>query len=250
MPNLTKPVVLITGGTRGIGAAIANLAAERGYAVAATYAGDHQTATALQDEVREIGAWCLLLKGDVADPGFADHAIRSTIDAFGSLAAVVDNAGITDRIGPFTDTSTDTMQRLLAVNLLGPMLTCRAAAAHWLGRREQGSIVNISSIAASLGAPNEYVGYAATKAGVEALTVGLAKELGPHGIRVNAVAPGTIHTDIHAAAGEPGRPARVVSRVPMGRIGEPAEIANAVLWLMSDEASYATGAILRVSGGV
>src|SRR5690606_15088945 len=149
-------------------------------------------------------------------------------------------------IGMFADTTTETMQRLLAVNLLGPMLMSQSAVRLWLARGQTGTIVNISSVAATLGAPNEYVGYAATKAGVEALTVGVAKELGRKGRRVTAVPPGTICTDIHAAAGEPGRPQRVVPRVPMARIGSPAEIANAVLWLLSEEASYANGAILRV----
>jgi hypothetical protein len=242
--------MLITGGTRGIGAAIARLAAQRGYAVSATFAADDAAAAALEAEFATQGAPLILVKGDVADPGFAERAIAETLSSFGTLTALVNNAGTTGRIGKFADTSTDTMQRLLAVNLLGPMLMSQAAVRHWLARSEQGAIVNISSVAATLGAPNEYVGYAATKAGVEALTVGLAKELGPNGIRVNAVAPGTIYTDIHAAAGEPGRPERVVSRVPMGRIGSPVEIANAALWLLSDEASYATGAILRISGGV
>ena len=245
-----KPAMLITGGTRGIGAAIAKLAAQRGYAIAATYASDDAAAAALRTEVTELGAECLLVKGDVADPAFADRAIAKTLSEFGTLSALVNNAGTTGPIGMFADTSTETMQRLLAVNLLGPMLMIQSAVRLWLARGQTGAIVNISSVAATLGAPNEYVGYAATKAGVETLTAGLAKELGPKGIRVNAVAPGTIYTDIHAAAGEPGRPQRVVSRVPMGRIGSPAEIANAVLWLLSEEASYATGAILRVSGGV
>src|SRR5690606_10366817 len=138
------------------------------------------------------------------DPAFADHAIAESLSGFGTLSALVNNAGTTGPIGMFADTSTETMQRLLAVNLLGPMLMSQAAVRIWLARGQTGAIVNISSVAATLGAPNEYVGYAATKAGVEALTVGLAKELGPQGIRVNAVAPGTIYTDIHAAAGEPG----------------------------------------------
>jgi NAD(P)-dependent dehydrogenase (short-subunit alcohol dehydrogenase family) len=248
--NGVRPVLLVTGGTRGIGAAITSLAAMRGYSICATYRSDDEAAQALERRLHAGGTECILLKGDVGDPAFAAYALARTIGAFGTLAAVVNNAGITGRIGRFTDTSPETLQKLLAVNLLGPMLMCRGAVSHWLARRQAGAIVNISSIAASLGAPNEYVGYAATKAGLEALTVGLAKEVAPHGIRVNAVAPGTVFTDIHAAAGEPGRPQRVVSRVPMARIGEPEEIAAAVLWLLSAEASYTTGAILRVSGGL
>jgi NAD(P)-dependent dehydrogenase (short-subunit alcohol dehydrogenase family) len=162
----------------------------------------------------------------------------------------VNNAGVTGRIGPFRETDPATLRRVIDVNVIGTMLCAREALARWAERGTAGVMVNIPSIAATLGSPGEYVHYAASKGTIDAFTVGLARESAPMGVRVNAVAPGTVFTDIHAAAGEPDRPARVVSRVPMGRIGEPDEIANAVLWLLSPRLSYVTGAILRVAGGL
>lgn len=166
----------------------------------------------------------------------------------------MNNAGVTGPIGSFRDLDYAVLRRVLDVNVVGTMLCAQEAIRRWERRGiasvPKGAIVNISSIAATLGAPNEYIHYAASKGAVESFTIGLAKELAPSGIRVNAVSPGTVFTDIHASAGEPNRPARVVSRVPMGRIGEPDEIANAVLWLLSEEASYVTGSNLRVSGGL
>ncbi len=237
---------MITGGSRGIGAAVARGAVERGYAVGVGYAHDDAAAERLRADLPGI----VTVRADVAEPAAVRTLFDTTEATLGPVTAVVNNAGVTGPLGPFRDASADTFRRVLDVNVLGTMLCAQEAVRRWEERGTAGRMVNVSSVAATLGAPGEYVHYAASKAAVEAFTVGLAKEVAPHGVRVNAVAPGTVHTDIHAAAGEPDRPARVVARVPMGRIAEPEEIAAAVLWLLSDEASYVTGAVLRASGGV
>lgn len=245
-----RPVLIVTGGGRGIGAAVVRLAAERGYAVCFGYARDEIAAEGLIGELRAAGRSVMGVRGDVADPEAVCALFDRAESELGPVAGVVNNAGVTGRIGPFAEAEVSTMRRVLDVNVLGTMLCAREAIRRWARRRAAGSIVNVSSVAATLGAPHEYVHYAASKAAVEAFTVGLAKEVAASGVRVNAVSPGTVQTEIHAAAGEPDRPKRVVSRIPMGRIGEPEEIAKAVLWLLSPEASYVTGAVLRVSGGL
>jgi NAD(P)-dependent dehydrogenase (short-subunit alcohol dehydrogenase family) len=166
------------------------------------------------------------------------------------LSALVNNAGVTGPIGAFAQAPVQAIRRVLDVNALGTMLCTQQAVQRWLAAGRRGCIVNVSSIAATLGAPAEYVHYAASKAAVDAFTVGLAKELAGAGIRVNAVAPGTTRTDIHARAGDPHRLGRIASRIPIGRVAEPREIAEAVLWLLSPGASYVTGSILRVGGGL
>ncbi|HZH52344.1 MAG TPA: SDR family oxidoreductase [Microvirga sp.] len=243
-------VVLVTGGARGIGAAIVRAATSRGYAVGFSYLKDDDAAGTLVADLKEAGSKVHAVRGDIADPGFASAFFDEAEALLGSVTALVNNAGITGRIGSFGSADLSTIRRVLDVNVLGTISMAQEAIRRWGDAGRPGRMVNISSIAATLGAPNEYVHYAASKAAVEALTIGLAKEVAASGVRINAVAPGTIHTDIHAAAGEPDRPARVVSRVPMGRIGEADEIANAVLWLLSPEASYVTGTVLRVSGGL
>jgi NAD(P)-dependent dehydrogenase (short-subunit alcohol dehydrogenase family) len=245
-----RDVLLVTGGSRGIGAAIVRTAAARGYAVGLSFRDDLAAAQSMVDELAHAGASLHAVQGDVADPGFAAAFFDEATAALGPVTAVVNNAGITGRIGSFADVPLETLRRTIDVNVLGTMLMAQEAVRRWQATGTAGRIVNISSIAATLGAPGEYVHYAATKAAVDAFTIGLGKEVAASGIRINAVAPGTAYTDIHAAGGEPGRPARVVSRVPMGRIAQPQEIANAVLWLLSDEASYLTGTVLRVSGGL
>jgi len=232
-----RDVLLVTGGGRGIGAAIVRAATSRGHAVCFSYLRDDEAAGRLAADLNGSGRKVHGIRGDIADPAFACTFFDEAERVFGPVTALVNNAGITGR-------------RTLDVNVLGTMLMAQEAIRRWGDAGVPGRMVNISSIAATLGAPHEYVHYAASKAAVEAFTVGLAKEVAPSGTRVNAVAPGTVHTDIHAAAGEPDRPARVVSRVPMGRIGEADEIADAVLWLLSPEASYVTGIVLRVSGGL
>lgn len=246
---MTQDVMIVTGGSRGIGAAIARKAAAAGYRLCLTYASRAAEADALAEELEAGGADCRIVQGWVEDPDFAPMVFDAAA-SMGTVTALVNNAGATGRIGAFADTPGDAMAQVLGVNLLGPMLLSREAVRRWREAGVKGRIVNISSIAATLGAPGEYVPYAAAKAGVEALTIGLAKEVAAAGIRVNAVAPGTVNTEIHAAAGQPDRAARMAARIPMGRPGEPEEIADAVMYLVSDRASYVTGAILRVSGGV
>lgn len=247
---MDSPVLIVSGGGRGIGAEIVRRAAHAGIATAFCYRTDGTAAEALAGEVRRAGGTALPVQMDIAAPDAARALMDSVEDRLGPVTMVVNNAGITGPIGPFAKASAETIRRTTEVNLLGTMWLAQEAARRWLSRGTQGRMVNISSIAATLGAPGEYVHYAATKAGVEALTIGLGKELAPHGIRVNAVAPGTVRTGIHAAAGEPGRPDRVAANIPSGRPGEPHEIASAVLWLLSDEASYVTATVLRVSGGL
>lgn len=243
-------VLLVTGGGRGIGAAVVRRAARAGIATAFSYQADETAARALVSEVESAGSRALAIRQDVAEGDAVPRLFDAAEGRLGPVSMLVNNAGITGRIGSFADASADTLRQVAQVNLLGTMFMAQEAIRRWRARDVKGRMVNISSIAATFGAPGEYVHYAATKAGVEALTIGLGKEVAPHGIRINAVAPGTVHTDIHAAAGEPDRPARVVSRIPSGRVGEPDEVAAAVLWLLSDEASYVNATVLRVSGGL
>jgi NAD(P)-dependent dehydrogenase (short-subunit alcohol dehydrogenase family) len=246
----SQGTILITGASRGIGAATARLAAARGYEVCFTYAAQHEAAGGVVAEIKALGrqAWCL--QADAGDPAFADKVLERMPASFPPLVALVNNAGITGPLGAFVDTSPATMRQVLEVNVLGLMLLTQQDVRRWREAGRGGSIVNVSSIAATLGAPGEYVHYAASKAAVEAFTVGLAKELAEYGIRVNAVSPGTTLTGIHAAAGEPGRPQRVAARFPMRRPGEAQEMAEAILWLLSSHASYATGTVLKVAGGL
>ncbi|SDG67602.1 NAD(P)-dependent dehydrogenase, short-chain alcohol dehydrogenase family [Lentzea fradiae] len=228
---------VITGGSRGIGAATARRLVRDGHRVVIGYRQAADDARRLEDE---LGV--LAVRADTTD----EDDVARLFDAAGDdVTGVVNNAGITSPAGPLTDLRTADLRRVVDVNVIGAILVAREAARRMTG----GCIVNVSSGAATLGSPGEYVHYAATKAAVDALTVGLAKELAPRGIRVNCVQPGTIRTDIHQLSGLPDRPDRVAGRVPLGRAGEPDEIAGAIAWLLSADASYATGAILRVTGG-
>ena len=229
--------LLVTGGSRGIGAAIVGSAARAGWSVCAS---------CLQPPP-DSG---LFFQGDAADPGFALAFFDFAEQRLGPIDAVVNNAGVTGPLGAFANIETTTLRRTLDVNVLGVMLLAREAVRRWQASNRPGNIVNISSVAAATGAPGEYVHYAATKAAVEAFTIGLGKEVAPLGIRVNAVAPGTTRTGIHAAAGDPERPDRVAKRIPLGRVAEPDEIAAAVLWLLSPQSAYVTATVLRVAGGV
>jgi NAD(P)-dependent dehydrogenase (short-subunit alcohol dehydrogenase family) len=242
--------LLVTSGSRGIGAAIVRLAARRGLNVCFSYLRDEAAAQRLAAELEGGGGRVRFLRGEVADARFGGRFFDFAHEVLGTPTMLVNNAGVTGPIGRFQDATIETFRRTIDTNLLGPMMLAQEAVRRWEAAGIAGRMVNISSIASTLGAPNEYVHYAATKAAIEAMTIGLGKEVAPKGIRVNAVAPGTAFTDIHAAAGEPDRPARVVQRVPMGRIGDPVEIAEAVMWLLSDEASYVTATVLRASGGL
>jgi len=202
------------------------------------------------DEVTKAGGLAHAVPADVDDPAAAAVLFDAAQERFGPVDALVNNAGITGRIGAFADLDVEIMRRVLDINVLGTMLCAQEAVRRWRDSGTAGNIVNISSSAATLGSPHEYVNYAASKAAVDAFTVGLAKELASTGTRVNAVAPGITDTEIHAAGGEPNRVQRVAPRVPMGRVGKPEETANAVAWLLSAESSYVTGAIIRVAGGI
>jgi NAD(P)-dependent dehydrogenase (short-subunit alcohol dehydrogenase family) len=245
------PVLLVTGGGRGIGAAIARLAAARGYDVALSFASDEASARAVAGEVEALGRRALAVRADSGDPAQV-AALFEAVDArFGRLDVLVNNAGMLGPQSRLEDIGFERMQRVFAVNAIGPMLCAQHAARRMSTRHggRGGAVVNLSSAAARLGSPNEYVDYAASKGAVDTFTLGFAKEVAREGIRVNAVRPGVIYTDMHASGGEPGRVDRVKDSVPMGRGGHADEIARAVLWLAGDEASYITGTTLDVTGG-
>jgi NAD(P)-dependent dehydrogenase (short-subunit alcohol dehydrogenase family) len=248
---VTRPVALVTGGSRGIGAATCVMLAEHGYDVAINYAQDAAAAERVAAACRAAGAQAVAVQGDVAEEGQV-LALFARVDAeLGVLSALVNNAGIVVPQSRLDEYSVERIDRLFAVNVCGSLLCAREAVLRMstLHGGVGGSIVNISSRAAVLGGPGEYVDYAASKAAIDAMTVGLSKEVATEGIRVNAVRPGVIDTDIHASGGQPDRARRVSSLIPMERPGTAHEIAGAIVWLLSDAASYTTGAILDVSGG-
>ena len=248
----SRPVLLVTGGSRGIGAAICVLAARRGFDVAVNYQSNAQAAARVVAECVAQGARAVALQGDMASEADILRVFTETAAELGPLTAVVNNAGITGKASPLAQAETAVIRECIDINVTGAILVAREAARALLAHEGAPgrAIVNISSAAATLGSPGEYVWYAASKGAIDTLTIGLAKELAPAGIRVNAVAPGVTETEIHAlSTGEPGRADRLAPLVPLQRAGQPEEIAEAVLYLLSDAASYSTGIVLRVAGG-
>jgi NAD(P)-dependent dehydrogenase (short-subunit alcohol dehydrogenase family) len=244
-------VVLITGGSRGIGAATARLAAARGYAVCVNYVRNGEAAEAVVATACQSGVPAIAVAADVGVEADVTRLFATIDRELGPVDALVNNAGILERQARLETMDAARLARVFAVNVTGAFLCAREAVRRMSTRYggRGGSIVNVSSLAALLGSPGEYIDYAATKGAIDSMTVGLAREVAEEGIRVNAVRPGIIRTDIHASGGEPGRVDRVKVGIPMKRGGEPEEVAGAILWLLSDEASYTTGAFIDVAGG-
>ncbi|MCM2577374.1 SDR family oxidoreductase [Streptomyces meridianus] len=247
-----EQVTVVTGGSRGIGSAVARRLADAGHHVCIGYERAREAAEETARAVRASGVRCIAVQADTSVDSQVEALFGAAQEELGPVTGLVNNAGITGPLGRFTETAPEVMRRVVDVNVTGALLCARRAALGMSTRHggTGGAIVNISSCAATLGAPGEYVHYAASKAAVDAMTVGLAKELAGEGVRVNSVQPGMVLTDIHASMGDPERPWRNASRVPMGRPGEAHEVAAAVAWLLSPEASYTSGAVLRVSGGL
>ncbi|WP_186250372.1 SDR family oxidoreductase [Burkholderia gladioli] len=245
------PLILITGGGRGVGAATARLAAARGYDVAISFVSDEAAARAVAADVEAAGRRALAIRADSADPGQVAGLFDAIDQEFGRLDVLVNNAAIIARQSRLEDLGFERMQRIFAVNAIGPMLCAQQAVKRMSTRHggRGGAVINVSSASARLGSPNEYVDYAASKGALETFTTGLAKEVAREGIRVNCVRPGHIYTDMHASGGEPGRVDRVKDSIPMGRGGQPEEVARAILWLAGAEASFVTGTFLDATGG-
>ncbi len=248
---MNAPIMLITGGSRGIGAATALAAAQAGYAVAVNYHSNSLAADEVVRSIRESGGQAIALQADVSREDEV-MAMFARIDAkWGPLAALVNNAGVVDVSSRVDGMSVARLSRMLNTHVLGSFVCAREAVLRMSTRHggSGGAIVNLSSAASKLGSPGQYVDYAACKGAIDTFTIGLAKEVAAEGIRVNAVRPGIIETDIHASGGEPDRAQRLAPQVPMQRPGSAQEVANAILWLLSSEASYCTGALLDVGGG-
>jgi NAD(P)-dependent dehydrogenase (short-subunit alcohol dehydrogenase family) len=244
-------IVIITGSSRGIGAATAILAAERGYAVCVHYLHNGAAADAVVDTIERAGGKAIAVAADIAVETDVIRLFETVDRTWGPLTALVNNAGILDRQMRVEDMSAARLNRIFTTNITGYFLCAREAVRRMSTKHRGmgGAIVNVSSGAARLGSPGEYVDYAASKGAIDTMTIGLAQEVAAEGIRVNAVRPATIYTDIHASGGEPGRVDRVKESVPMKRGGETVEVARAILWLLSDEASYSTGTFIDVTGG-
>jgi glucose 1-dehydrogenase len=240
-------VTIVTGGSRGIGAATAVRLAAAGHDLAISYRADAAAAERTARAVTAAGVQCVAIQADTTREDDVDRLFDQAAASLGPVTGLVNNAGVTSRLGRLADSRVEDLRRVIDVNLIGVLLCARRAAAVLT---RGGAIVNVSSAAATLGSPDQYVHYAASKAGVDALTIGLSKELAADGIRVNAVSPGIIRTEIHAASGDPDRADKLATKIPLGRPGAPEEIAAAITWLLSPEASYTTGAVLRVAGGM
>ncbi|WP_308922550.1 SDR family oxidoreductase [Janthinobacterium sp. J1-1] len=246
-----KEVILITGSSRGIGAATALLAARQGYAVCINYVRDAQAAEALCAQIRAEGFEAIAVQADVGQEADVERLFREVDARLGTITALVNNVGVLEQKCRLVDISVQRMERVLRTNVISYFLCCQQAVRRMSTANggQGGRIVNVSSVASRLGGSAEYVDYAASKGAVDTLTIGLAKEVAPEGIRVNCVRPGLIFTEIHASGGEPGRVARLEAGVPMQRGGQPEEVAEGILYLLSPAASYVTGVFLDVAGG-
>lgn len=244
-------VAIVTGASRGIGAAVALAAAREGYAVCINYLHSEQRAQILREQIEAAGGTAMVVQGDVAVETDVLRMFEQSAARLGEVTALVNNAGILETHDRLENMPTERFRRVFDTNVIGSMMCAREAIKRMSTKLggAGGTIVNISSMAARLGSANEYVDYAASKGAIDSLTVGLSRETGDCGIRVNAVRPGVIYTDIHASGGEPDRVDRVKAGVPMLRGGSPEEVAQAVLWLMSDKSAYCTGTFVDVSGG-
>ncbi|NIM29668.1 MAG: SDR family oxidoreductase [Gammaproteobacteria bacterium] len=244
-------VMIVTGASRGIGAATARIAGERGYAVCVNYRQDADAAAAVVADIEKAGSRAIAVAGDMSSEKDVLNLFETTDAELGTLKVLVNNAGIVDVQSRVEDLTLERLQRMFAINITGAFLCAREAVRRMSTGRggSGGAIVNVSSAAARLGGPGEYVDYAASKGAMDTMTIGLAKEVAADGIRVNAVRPGLIYTDIHASGGEPGRVDRLKDGVPMKRGGSAEEVARVILWLASDEASYTTGSLVECSGG-
>jgi NAD(P)-dependent dehydrogenase (short-subunit alcohol dehydrogenase family) len=244
--------IVITGGSRGIGAATARLAGARGWSVGFSYLSNDKAAAETVAAVAAAGGKAIAIKGDVAKEDDVVRLFDETVAAFGPISGVVNNAGVVlGPPGPLADTSTERLMMVIAINILGAMLVAREGVRRMATNRggAGGAIVNVSSAAARLGGANEYVDYAASKGALDTLTIGLAKECGGLGVRVNAVRPGVIDTELHASGGQPDRAEMLGGSTPLGRAGRAEEVAEAIMWLLSDTSSYVTGALFDVTGG-
>lgn len=244
-------VAVVTGGSRGIGAATVELLAAQGWDVCLTFHEKEAEGAEVVTRCTSLGRRALAVRADLARESDVVEVFAQVDRVLGPVTALVNNAGIVAAKSRVEDMGVDRLSRMFAVNVVGAFLCAREAIRRMSTRNgaEGGTIVNVTSIAARLGSPGEYVDYAASKAALDAMTLGLSKELATEGIRVNAVRPGTVETDIHASGGQPDRIEHLRNTIPMGRAGRPDEIARAISWLCSDEASYVTGALLDVSGG-
>lgn len=243
--------LLVTGGSRGIGAAICTMAAKAGHRVAFSYVSNDEAADAVVKAVEAAGGEALAIRSDVGSEADVMAMFEAVDKRFGALDGLVNNAGVVDVKARVEDMSLERLDRMMRINVIGSILCAREAVRRMSTKNggKGGSIVNISSVASSLGGPGEYVDYAAAKGAIDSFTIGLAREVATESIRVNAVRPGMIETEIHASGGQPDRIARLKGGIPMQRPGTAEEIADAVLWFLSDGASYATGSLLTVSGG-
>lgn len=246
-----KKVLIVTGGSRGIGAATAKLAATQGYAVCVNYLRNQQAAGSVVAEIQALGGTAIAMQADLSVESQIVALFQRVDQELGPLTALVNNAGILETQSSLLEMDQARLQRVFAANVVGPMLCAREAVKRMSVKfcGTGGAIVNVSSVASRLGAPGEYVDYAASKGALDSFTLGLSKEVADQGIRVNSVRPGFIYTDIHASGGEPDRVDRIKDAIPMKRGGQPEEVAQAILWLLSDQASYATGTFIDLAGG-